>query len=135
MPAAAGRRTDAGDAPRNAAPTGRRRLLAALGSTALLFAVRGTSAAVAPMRDGELDTVRRIAMLYRRDHDDAAAIRHLHARGRACPAGLRRPALVQWLAGPHRADLEAGRMVVIAGWILTRSEARLCSVLAVTLGE
>jgi hypothetical protein len=47
-----------------------------------------------------------------------------------CAAPSRRAELALWLERHRAEDLAAGRVVVIAGWVLARSEARLCAMLA-----
>jgi hypothetical protein len=43
---------------------------------------------------------------------------------------LDEPAFRSWIARRHRADFEEGRTVCVDGWILSRTEARLCALAA-----
>jgi hypothetical protein len=40
------------------------------------------------------------------------------------------PDLRRWLRGRQRRDFAAGRTVEVAGWVLSRTEARLCALVA-----
>jgi hypothetical protein len=58
---------------------------------------------------------------------DRAIAEFVHAveRGHLAPSGL-----AQVAAAHQRADFEAGEVVSVSGWILSRFEARLCALLA-----
>lgn len=83
---------------------------------------RDLAAGVAAMRD--------IAVAYLREHHDWAAIIRLRRAFLRVPPAARPEWLAQWLHRGRSADFASGRVVTLSGWVLARSEVRLCALLA-----
>jgi hypothetical protein len=79
---------------------------------------------------GEAEALRAVAAAYHREHDDRTAVLRLYEAYARLPASTRDGALLRWFARNRAADLAAGRVVLLSGWMIARSEARLCAVLA-----
>lgn len=87
---------------------------------------RDLAAGVAAMRD--------IAIAYLREHRDWAAILRLRRAFLRVPPAARSEWLAQWLHRGRSADFASGRVVTLSGWVLARSEIRLCVLLALSGG-
>lgn len=73
-----------------------------------------------------------VGALYLRDHPGEAAphrLRDLLFGGEDPP-----PALAGWLARRRAAELAGEDVVLVGGWLLTRSEARLCALTSLVSG-
>lgn len=84
---------------------------------------------------GDPDAARMIGALYLQRHPEEATLErlrdHLFGPGRSAPPG----SATLWMAERRSLDLAHEDVTVIAGWVLARSEARLCglaSMLAAT---
>jgi hypothetical protein len=78
----------------------------------------------------DLGALRAIAAFYRREYGDQAAVLRLYRAYRRCAEPARGAELVRWLERGRAEDFAAGRVVVLSGWVLARSEARVCAMLA-----
>lgn len=80
---------------------------------------------------GDPDAVRTIGTLYLHRHPDEATRGRLqeHLFGPGRPALPR--SVARWLADRQSLDLAREDLTIIAGWVLTRSEARLCGLATV----
>lgn len=70
-------------------------------------------------------SARRVGALYLRDHPDEAGARRLGEL--LFGGGAPPPALGSWLRERRSHDFAAADVVFVAGWLLSRSEARLCA--------
>jgi hypothetical protein len=75
--------------------------------------------------------VRRVGAAYRRQYDDEPHIRELHRHLFESLDALDPADLAGWIADRREEDLASGDTVVVSGWLLARSEARLCAAVAV----
>jgi hypothetical protein len=109
----------------------RRDLLLAGAALALLAAGSGYGA-MASLAAGRGDAapLRRLGIAYLRDHRGEGDPRWLGAQ--LFGASQERPALARRLAERRARDLAADDIVVVEGWLLARSEARFCALLALT---
>jgi hypothetical protein len=74
---------------------------------------------------GDWDAARRLGEAYLRQHPDEADREWLlrEVMGDSAPGGER----LQRLASRRRQDLHRGTIVIVDGWVLARTEARLCA--------
>jgi hypothetical protein len=134
------RRADSGarrdDIESGTAVLGRRALVAAAlaalapwsGSRLAQAATQASPALPAAFAD--IDALRTVAQAYRRAHGDDPAVPRLYRAYCRCDAATRDVELGRWLERSSADDLAAGRVVVLSGWVLTPSEARLCAMLS-----
>jgi hypothetical protein len=91
---------------------------------------RAASLAALDALFASVDSVRRVGAAYRRQYGDERGISALHRRlfGHAVRPG--RAELAGWLRLQRANDLAEDDVVIVAGWLLARSEARLCAAVA-----
>jgi hypothetical protein len=107
-------------------------IIAALGLLAASFPLGAATTARGGGPLGDAEPLRRLGVAYLREHAGEADRRWLsrHLFGGAVPRDA--AALMRRIAEQRARDLAEGDIVTVQGWLLARSEARLCALLAMT---
>jgi hypothetical protein len=91
---------------------------------------RAASPAAVDALFANVDSVCRVGVAYRRQYGDARGVSTLHRRLFGRTVRLDQAELAGWMRLQRENDLAMDDVVIVSGWLLARSEARLCAAVA-----
>lgn len=91
---------------------------------------RAASPAAVDALFASVDSVCRVGAAYRRQYGDERSVSTLHRRLFGRTVRLGQAELASWMRLQRENDLAKDDVVIVSGWLLARSEARLCAAVA-----